>query len=85
MTFEYSVIFPDETEEIIEFEVDIINSGIGGFEMWGKKCFDQGPEIDLIEFNQNGLNLEQIKYIEDEIIPSDNFQDRIWDEYEKNS
>jgi hypothetical protein len=83
LTFDYAIQFPDESEETIEFEAEIVN---GGFSHdWHGGGFESYPEIDNITFGESGLTIEQIKYIEDNIVDSDKLIDKIWEEYENNN
>lgn len=86
LNFIYKCFVPEGEGEIeidLEIEVKIIS---GGFDYPGfGGGFKSYPEIDNIEFSQVGLNIEQIKYIENNILDSDALITRIWDEYDRNS
>jgi hypothetical protein len=78
VVFEYNVIFPDETEKEILFEIDISR---GGFEHeFGQEIY---PEIDDITFSGDDLTKSEAEFIRKNILDSDDFHEQIWNQYDK--
>lgn len=78
LVFEYDVVFADDTEKEILFEVEISR---GGFEHeFGNEIY---PEIEDITFTGEDLTKSEAEFIRKNILDSDDFHEVLWSEYDK--
>lgn len=67
----------NDIEVELEIEILIENSGIGGYEFWGYRGYDEGNDYFIIEdvkWDKSSYSQEQNEMIE-RIVNSENFED----------
>lgn len=78
VVFEYNVIFSDDTEKEILFEVEISRSGYE--HEFGQEIY---PEISDITFTGEDLTKSEAEFIRKNILDSDDFNEQVWAQYDK--
>lgn len=75
----------EENEKEIEVKVDIhaYFDGIGPYEYWGSKGYDEGElriEINSVTYDKEGLPQDEIEEIE-KYLKTQEFQEKIYEKY----
>jgi hypothetical protein len=77
--FKKRINFPDGAELEIDFTATIVMGGIGAYEFWGQRCTQSQEELDEIDFDKTGLTKEQIEFIDDVFIDSQELADAAYE------
>lgn len=65
--FEKEIEFEDGTTKDVSFVAVFVNGGIGAYECHGFCGVDNHPELEEIKFNTQGLEKEEIEFINRQI------------------
>lgn len=78
LVFEYNVVFSDDTEKEILFEIDIDRAGFD--HEFGTEIY---PEISDVTFTGDDLTKSEAEFIRKNVIDSNNFHEVLWNQYDK--